>query len=185
MPAPEEWQPPQSQAAAPPPNPRGIVRPEPKGYDERYLRARAKTWEVGAPVYDAPYPDAFVPALTAVKRPLKSRAAFSLPAPMWAAPQHTPSNDAVFALAVKYRIIDYVRFVGTLRRTGFSGDIVLAVSPDMGTQCKECRKYLQAMDVIAYPVAFNCSKVCAIKDTKISPVYAHASLCTYTEIISL
>ena len=77
---------------------------------------------------------------------------------MWAA-QHNPNNDAVLALAVKYRIIDYVRFVGTLRRTGYAGDIVLAVSPDMEQQCKECRKFLQGMDVIAYPVAFNCSKV--------------------------
>ena len=110
-------------------------------------------------MFNAPYPDAFVPALTAPKRALKSRAAFSLPSPMWSAPGHNPGSDAVFALAVKYRIIDYVRFVGTLRRTGYSGDIVLAVSPDMETQCKECRKYLQAMDVIAYPVVFNCTKV--------------------------
>ena len=55
---------------------------------------------------------------------------------------------------VNYRIIDYVRFVGTLRRTGYQGDIVLAVSANMDANS---RQFLQAMDVIAYPVAFNCS----------------------------
>ena len=59
-----------------------------------------------------------------------------------------------------YRIIDYVRFVGSLRRTGYSGDVVLAVAAQMDERSKQ---FLMAMDVIAYPVAFNCSKGGSIK----------------------
>lgn len=38
-------------------------------------------------------------------------------------------GDAVFALATGYPKNFYQRFVGTLRKTGYNGDIVLAVSP--------------------------------------------------------
>lgn len=38
-------------------------------------------------------------------------------------------TDAIFALACKYPKIYYQRFVGTLRKFGYTEDIVLAVSP--------------------------------------------------------
>ena len=87
-----------------------------------------------------------MPGLTAKQRPLKARPAYSLPVPLWPEPKHDPSRDAILALAVNYRIIDYVRFVGTLRRTGYSGDVVLAVSRSMDDRSK---RFLMAMDVIA------------------------------------
>jgi len=147
------WMPPPSQARAPPGNARNVPRPPPKKYPENFLRARPH-WEKGQPKLSAPYPDEYVPALTAKKRPLRSREPFSLPPRLWSAPDHQPDNDAILALAVNYRIVDYVRFVGTLRRTGYSGDVVLAVSSKMDLRT---RKFLQSMDVIAYPVQFNCS----------------------------
>jgi len=108
---------------------------------------------VGPPVYDAPYPDEYVPSLTALKRPLLTRDPYSLPKPLWPQP-HIEENNAILALAVNYKIINFVRFVGTLRRTGYSGDIVLAVSPNLDVVCQ---RFLKAMDVIAYPVTFKCN----------------------------
>ena len=153
-----QWSAPPSQAAFGPSNPSNRTRPAYKPPRENFLRARAKTWEKGTPLLTAPFPDEYKPFLKAPKRTLKSRAPFSLPVRLWPAPAHDPARDAVFALAVNYRLIDYVRFVGTLRRTGFEGDIVLAVSPTIDVRCKQCRQFLMAMDVIAYPVQFNCSK---------------------------
>lgn len=47
--------------------------------------------------------------------------------PLWGF-QHQ-GGDAIFALAANYRVRFYQRFVTTLRNTGFTGDIVLAVNP--------------------------------------------------------
>ena len=152
------WKPPPSQAKFGASNPSGRAKPPYKLPRENFLRARAKTWEVGTPLLTGPYPDEFVPYWTAPKRPLKRRKPYSLPTPLWPSPTHVVQNDAVLALAVNYRIIDYVRFVGSLRRSGFGGDIVLAVAANMEQRCKQCKDFLMAMDVIAYPVAFNCSK---------------------------
>ena len=150
---PANWVPPPSQANYGAHNPRNLPKPALKDQSDGFLKARKAVWEVGRPVLTAPMPDKYKPELTAPKRPLKTRKPYSLPEPLWNTP-HTPSNDAILALAVNYRVIDYVRFVGTLRRTGYSGDIVLAVSSKMDN---DSRNFLMAMDVIAYPVAFNCS----------------------------
>jgi hypothetical protein len=103
-----EWVAPPSQAAYGPSNPRGVPRPAMKAQSDGFLKARKATWEVGKPVLTAPMPDMYKPELTAPQRPLKTRKPFSLPAPLWDTP-HTPSADAILALAVNYRIIDYVR----------------------------------------------------------------------------
>ena len=42
--------------------------------------------------------------------------------------QHRPDVDAVFVFAAEYGLDTYLCFVKSLRRTGFTGDIVLAVS---------------------------------------------------------
>jgi hypothetical protein len=39
-------------------------------------------------------------------------------------------GDAIFALACNYPKDYYQRFVGSLRKFGYDGDIVLAVSPE-------------------------------------------------------
>ena len=46
--------------------------------------------------------------------------------PMWPRP-HRGDHDAIFGLALGYRLRDYERFVGSLRKVGFTGDVVLAV----------------------------------------------------------
>jgi hypothetical protein len=147
------WTPPPSQAHYGASNPRGLPRPALKPQSDSFLRARKATWERGQMLLTAPMPDKYKPELTAKARPFGTRPPYSLNQPLWPTP-HNPNADAVLALAVNYRIIDYVRFVGTLRRTGFKGDIVLAVSAKMDADSK---RFLQAMDVIAYPVSFNCS----------------------------
>ena len=45
---------------------------------------------------------------------------------------HHKGTDAIFALACNYPILYYKRFVGSLRKAGYSDDIVLAVSPPQG-----------------------------------------------------
>jgi len=135
-------------------NPSNNQKPKVRPKPDNFIRARPK-WMVGQPVYDAPYPDIYTPSLTAEKRPLMSRDPYTLPKPLWPGPTHIETNDAVLALAINYPLQLFVRFVGTLRRTGYSGDIVLAVSPNLNA---ECRKYLKAMDVIAYPMNFKCNK---------------------------
>jgi len=147
------WVPPPSQVNFGPSNPRKKPRPPLKPQAEGFLRARKATWERGEVQLTAPMPDKYKPELTAKPRPMGTRPPYSLNEPLWPTP-HNPSADAVLALAVNYRIIDYVRFVGSLRRTGYTGDIVLAVSAKMDG---DSRRFLQAMDVIAYPVNFNCS----------------------------
>lgn len=142
----EGWTEPPSQRNFGKSNPSGRSKPALKPQAEGFLRARAKTWEKGTPQLTGPYPDEYVPHLTAAKRPLKTRTAYSLPTRLWDQPAHDPGRDAILALAVNYRIIDYVRFVGTLRRTGYTGDIVLAVAQNMDDRC---RRFLMAMDVIA------------------------------------
>jgi hypothetical protein len=42
--------------------------------------------------------------------------------------QHRPENDVVMAYAEGYSLPYYISFVGSLRKTGFSGDIVLAIA---------------------------------------------------------
>ena len=47
--------------------------------------------------------------------------------PMWRM-RHSPSSDAVFGLATAYDVDLYKVFVGSLRKSGFAGDVVLATS---------------------------------------------------------
>jgi hypothetical protein len=42
---------------------------------------------------------------------------------------HRPDEDAVIAFAAEYPLSSYLSFIESLRATGFSGDIVLAISP--------------------------------------------------------
>jgi hypothetical protein len=64
-------------------------------------------------------------------------------------------GDAIFALACNYPMLYYQRFVGSLRKVGYDGDIVLAVSPPekmkpgVGDYCKET-------DVVAYGFDVDC-----------------------------
>lgn len=64
-------------------------------------------------------------------------------------------GDAVFALASNYGKKYYQRFVGSLRKNGFNGDIVLAVSP-IEKMKPGVLEYLKLTKVIAYSFSVDC-----------------------------
>jgi len=75
--------------------------------------------------------------------------------PLWNK-QHE-GGDAIFALACNYKIRYYQRFVGTLRQVGYTGDIVLGVSP-LAKMAPGVAGYLQETNVTAYPFEVTCTK---------------------------
>lgn len=74
-------------------------------------------------------------------------------------------EDAIFALACNYGINEYKIFAGSLRKFGFNGDIVLAVSP-LQQISKNIRNYLNRTRVLAYPFEVDClgADNCKLKD---------------------
>lgn len=78
--------------------------------------------------------------------------------------QHS-GGDAIFALACNYPKEFYQRFCGSLRKSGFTGDIVLAVSP-VNKMKPGVEKYLKKLKVISYPFEVDCigKDNCQLKD---------------------
>lgn len=74
-------------------------------------------------------------------------------------------GDAVFALACNYPKLFYQRFVGSLRKSGYKGDIVLAVSP-VAKMKPGVEAYLKKMKVISYAFDVDCSGIdnCRLKN---------------------
>ena len=74
-------------------------------------------------------------------------------------------EDAVFALATNYPTLFYQRFVGSLRKSKYEGDIVLAVSPPDSMK-PGVQDYLKTTKVLAYPFEVMCQGVdnCKFKD---------------------
>lgn len=68
--------------------------------------------------------------------------------------KHT-GGDAIFALACNYPKQFYQRFVGSLRKVGYQGDIVLAVSPPAKMK-PNVEKYIKQMNVVAYGFDVDC-----------------------------
>jgi hypothetical protein len=78
---------------------------------------------------------------------------------------HHKGTDAIFALACKYPVSFYRRFVGSLRKFGYKDDIVLAVSPP--EQMKPgVEDYVKKTEVVAYGFDVNCAGKdnCRLKD---------------------
>lgn len=76
--------------------------------------------------------------------------------PLW--PEaHVSGNNAIFSLAFGYDVRMYERFVGSLRKVGYEGDIVLAVSPRNDMK-RGVAQYLKKHRVIAYPFHYECKK---------------------------
>jgi len=69
--------------------------------------------------------------------------------------QHSRGSDAIFALAAGYDLQTYRHFVGSLRKTGFLGDIVIAVSPPAKMK-PGVSAYLEQMNVTAYAFDVHC-----------------------------
>lgn len=117
------------------------------------------------------------PAVQAVKstgKPFASYAAIPIVPSLGDAPDHGiqplygikhQGGDAIFALACKYPKLFFQRFVGSLRKFGYDGDIVLAVSPP--DQMKPgLGNYLKETKVVAYPFEVDCEGPdnCKLKD---------------------
>jgi len=70
--------------------------------------------------------------------------------------RHRPEQDAVMVFAAEYGLGSYILFLTTLRLTGYSGDVVMAIS-QLDYKDDEVRKYLQHdPNVIVYVVDYTC-----------------------------
>eukprot|EP00529_Nitzschia_sp_RCC80_P019868 CAMPEP_0113498532 /NCGR_PEP_ID=MMETSP0014_2-20120614/31229_1 /TAXON_ID=2857 /ORGANISM="Nitzschia sp." /LENGTH=424 /DNA_ID=CAMNT_0000392575 /DNA_START=23 /DNA_END=1294 /DNA_ORIENTATION=+ /assembly_acc=CAM_ASM_000159 len=70
-------------------------------------------------------------------------------------PQKDSSTATVLSMATGYSLRDYERFVGSLRKTGYAGHIILAVAPTMDDLT---RRYLEGMNTTLYEVQkMNCT----------------------------
>lgn len=76
--------------------------------------------------------------------------------PMWGL-QHRPSSDSVMALGFGYSRREFARFVSTLRRTKYDGDVILATEPEarMKTGVADL---LRTEGVLAYGFEYQCVK---------------------------
>ena len=78
-------------------------------------------------------------------------------APLWGL-KHRPLSDAVFGLAFGYSVDVYKIFVGSLRKAGFAGDVVLATSKERDMK-RGVRSYLEDQRVLSYGFAFHCASM--------------------------
>jgi hypothetical protein len=70
---------------------------------------------------------------------------------------HRPHADAIFAFAKDYPLPTLVLFVGSLLQTGYVGDIVLGISPDLPEDVEEYITYhAQHSHLVAYVVQLEC-----------------------------
>ena len=67
--------------------------------------------------------------------------------------QHRSDQHAVFSLALNYGDRHFHWFVGSLRKVGYQGDIVLALSPSISGSLET---FLKAQRTIAYPLYVKC-----------------------------
>lgn len=67
------------------------------------------------------------------------------------------NGPAVIGMASGYGTNTHKNFAGTLRKSGFKGDIVIAVEHDIkGKENGRVFEYLEDLDVVLYPVQVNC-----------------------------
>jgi hypothetical protein len=67
------------------------------------------------------------------------------------------STATVMAMATGYSLLDYQHFVGSLRKTGFNGNIILAVAPNIEN---DIELYLLSKEVIIKKVQYvKCSHI--------------------------
>ena len=70
---------------------------------------------------------------------------------------HRFELDAVFAFAMNDDLFGIVRFVGSLLRTGYTGDIVLGISPTLSQTVEEFIHYhAQYSHLVAYEIHMEC-----------------------------
>jgi hypothetical protein len=68
------------------------------------------------------------------------------------------SSATVLAMAVNYDALHYSRFVGTLRKSGYQGHVILATEPNIETAKPHLVRYLSQRNVTLVPVKYiNCT----------------------------
>jgi hypothetical protein len=69
---------------------------------------------------------------------------------------HRPNEDAVFLFAAEYALPIYVLFLSTLRETGYTGDVVIAISK-LDYNDRYIKDYLESdPHIIIYVSEFTC-----------------------------
>ena len=76
--------------------------------------------------------------------------------PLWGF-RHDPGADAVMGLGFYPSVAQFQYFVGSLRKTGFRGDIVMAVGPRKKLK-RKVEEYLRNQRVLSYPFEYSCSQ---------------------------
>ena len=76
--------------------------------------------------------------------------------PLWDM-RHDPGADAVMGLGFYPSVAQFQYFVGSLRKTGFRGDIVMAVGPRKKLK-RKVEEYLRNQRVLSYPFEYSCSQ---------------------------
>lgn len=114
-------------------------------------------WPSRPPMFTRAPPENKAPAPMAKKdRDLSQVSVVDLGMPLWATPAHRKTENVVTGLALNYKESSHRFFVGSLRRAGYSGDIVIVTEPLARMQSMSAR-YLQSMSVIAYAIDPKCS----------------------------
>ena len=68
--------------------------------------------------------------------------------------RHDPGADAVMGLGFYPSVAQFQYFVGSLRKTGFRGDIVMAVGPRKKLK-RKVEEYLKSQRVLSYPFEYS------------------------------
>jgi hypothetical protein len=71
---------------------------------------------------------------------------------------HRPDADAVFSFAQGYSLKEYVRFVETLQKTGYSGDVVISVASVDKLDHSILTYLTSKKNVVVYAVSWRCFK---------------------------
>lgn len=98
--------------------------------------------------------DSFAIVHQSVLQPVKGHLATNGSKPLWN--MKHKGTDAIMALACKYPVQFYKRFVGSLRKAGYSEDIVLAVSP-VNQMKPGVETYLKDQQVVSYAFEVDCA----------------------------
>lgn len=77
--------------------------------------------------------------------------------PLWASPRHNFKNNVIMGLALNYREESHRAFVGSARKAGYVGDVVVITEPLRKMQ-KSSAEYLKSMGVVAYAIEPDCSE---------------------------
>lgn len=93
-----------------------------------------------------------------------------------------PDKDAVFSIARGLELQELVRFVGSLLKTGFDGDIVLAVSQkhELAPDWLQFLEYHAThSNLVVYPAELVCKKIKTKVRCKVFKMFAHKEIGGY------